>query len=157
MLTGLNNRRAFFEKSAVIDVNSRNRDCGYAVIIIDIDYFKKINDAHGHAVGDEVLKLLGRCLKSHLRATDIEGRIGGEEFAVTLVDTTLEQAKMIAEKLCAAIRKLSLKAYPHLKITVSCGVSVFTRASKRFADILEKADEALYRAKSAGRDCVVAI
>jgi len=156
MLTGLNNRRAFFEKSSVIDINSRNRDCSYAVIIIDIDHFKQINDTHGHAVGDEVLKALGSCIKNQLRATDIEGRIGGEEFAVTLVDTTLEQAKMIAVKLCAAIRKLTLKAYPDIKITVSCGVSIFDTACKTFTDILARADEALYRAKNSGRNCVAA-
>ena len=152
-LTGLNNRRAYFEKSHVIDINARNRDCGYAVMIIDLDYFKEVNDTYGHAVGDVVLKACAAIIKENLRATDIEGRVGGEEFAVTLVDTTLGQAVKIAQKLCDKIAA-AVMGSEAVKLTCSCGVTVYNAASKTFEDVLKRADEALYEAKMSGRNCV---
>ncbi len=153
-LTGLNNRRAFFEKSHVIDINARNRDCGYAVIILDIDYFKHVNDTYGHAEGDIVLKECAAIVKENLRATDIEGRIGGEEFAVTLVDTSLDQAITIAEKLCDKIAMIPMGTHA-INLTCSCGVSVYQPMASSFEMVLGKADEALYAAKASGRKCVI--
>ncbi len=153
-LTGLNNRRAFFGKSRVIDTNARNRDCGYAVMILDIDYFKQVNDTYGHAMGDSVLKESAEIIKENLRITDIEGRVGGEEFAVTLIDTTLEQAVDIGKKLCETIAATSMGS-ENVKLTCSCGVSSYHPESESFEEVLQRADEALYEAKSFGRNCVV--
>ncbi len=152
-LTGLNNRRAFFEKSYVIDINARNRNCGYAVIIFDIDYFKQVNDTYGHAVGDVVLKQSANVIKANLRATDIEGRIGGEEFAVTLVDTSLEQAMKIGKKICEKIAQTPMGTHA-INVTCSCGASTYHPEAETFEAVLAKADEALYSAKASGRNRV---
>lgn len=154
-LTNINNRRAYYVKSLAIDENARNDSSHYSVIILDIDYFKKINDTYGHAVGDEVLKALGNLLKRHLRHTDIEGRIGGEEFAITLSDTNLDDASIIANKLCDAISKISLNNKVEHKITASFGISEYHPESNSFEDILSTADEALYQAKESGRNSVI--
>ena len=155
-LTQLNNRRAYYEQSLAVDTHARTMHTHYAVILLDIDYFKKINDTHGHAIGDEVLKSLANVLKKNLREDDIEGRVGGEEFAITLVDTTLTEATVIAEKLCDAIANIQLENFEEVSITASFGVTEYHKESAHFEDILSKADEALYHAKVSGRNSVKA-
>lgn len=153
-LTKLNNRRAYYEQSIAIDARAREMHTHYAVILLDIDYFKKINDTHGHAIGDEVLKSLAQVLKTNLRTDDIEGRVGGEEFAITLVDTTLTEATTIAEKLCESIANIKLANFDEVSVTASFGVTEYHNDSIHFEDILSKADEALYHAKVSGRNSV---
>jgi len=153
-LTKLNNRRAYYEKSLAIHKNAKAKLCHYSVIILDIDYFKMINDNHGHAAGDKVLMLLANVIKDHLRDSDIEGRIGGEEFAITLIDTTLENARKIAKQLCEKIKNVTLAKCKDTCITASFGVSEYHVDSNLFEDILSKADEALYDAKTSGRNSV---
>lgn len=154
-LTHINNRRAYYIQSLAIDKNARNKLSHYSIIILDIDYFKKINDEYGHARGDEVLKSLGYLLKNNLRDTDIEGRIGGEEFAITLTDTNLDETIMIANKLCTEISKITLSTHNDLSITASFGISEYHPNSNSFEDILNSADQALFQAKQSGRNCVV--
>ncbi len=153
-LTGLNNRRAFFEKSSVIDTNARSKKCTYALLLLDIDRFKQINDGFGHAAGDRVLVKLADTLQKNLRATDIEGRIGGEEFAVTLTDTTLADAKNIAEQIRSVIAKIQIEGLEKIRLRISIGVAAFDASSKTFKAVLSHADEALYRAKASGRNRV---
>jgi len=153
-LTKLNNRRAYYERSLSVHHDAQNKACHYAVIILDIDYFKNINDTYGHAIGDEVLKTLANVLKNNLRENDVEGRIGGEEFAITLIDTTLENATNIAKKLCQEIENITLLGYDNIHVTASFGVSEYHINSKEFEDILDTADHALYQAKLSGRNNV---
>lgn len=152
-LTKLNNRRAYYEKSMSIHDDAHINACQYSVIMLDIDYFKTINDTYGHAIGDEVLKSLANILKKNIRTADIEGRIGGEEFAITLIDTTIQNATLIAKELCHEIENFRL-AYKNIQITASFGVSEYHKDAKDFEDILATADHALYQAKLAGRNTV---
>jgi diguanylate cyclase (GGDEF)-like protein len=140
-----------------------------SVLLLDVDHFKKINDRHGHLVGDRVLAALGKKLNEKLRKTDLAGRYGGEEFAVVLPLTDQEGAKIIAERVReGASEVVVLDEGNHVPITVSIGVATLTvnsPVSFHFSDdqlfdirqnILQSADEALYRAKNQGRNRVVA-
>lgn len=155
-LTGLNNRRAFYENSFIIDQKAREALCTYAVIALDIDNFKIINDTHGHAVGDEVLQRLAKIITETLDVSDINGRIGGDEFTITLHDTSVQDAMTLAQNMCVEISNLSLyKNDSHIPVTASFGVSAYHINSTSFEDILAKADEALYQAKTSGRNKVI--
>jgi diguanylate cyclase len=149
-LTGLPNRRALDER--LISEESRCAALGMklARLMIDIDRFKRLNDLHGHAVGDQALVLLARHLKSLTRRTDFVARYGGEEFAMLLPETSIEAAVNLAERLRAKLREEPLRPLGQdrpLPVTVSIGVS---------EQSLEEADAALYRAKEGGRDRVEA-
>ena len=126
--------------------------------MIDLDYFKRVNDNFGHDMGDEVLKALSRSCLDELREVDYFGRLGGEEFAVILTQTNLSNAKVVAERLRARIESLTLAARKKepLKVTISLGVATSTPSDKTFKDILKRADRALYQAKAEGRNRVVA-
>ncbi|PHS31532.1 MAG: hypothetical protein COA92_08150 [Sulfurovum sp.] len=155
-LTGLQNRRAFYKNSFMIDQKARESLCTYSVIAVDIDNFKTINDTHGHAVGDEVLQHLANIITDTLSDSDIHGRIGGDEFTITLVDTYIDDAVDLAKNMCSKISDIS--SYPGKKdipITASFGVSQFNIDSLSFEDILANADEALYQAKTSGRNKVI--
>ncbi|HIQ46455.1 MAG TPA: sensor domain-containing diguanylate cyclase [Sulfurovum sp.] len=155
-LTGLNNRRAFYEKSLVIDQKARRDLCSYAVIMLDVDNFKMINDTHGHAVGDKVLQNLARIITKNLGNADVHGRIGGDEFTITLHDISLNTAMTFAQNMCSEISNISLyKDDSHIPITASFGVSAYHSNSSSFEDILAKADEGLYLAKTSGRNKVI--
>jgi len=122
-----------------------------SVILLDIDYFKNVNDEYGHAVGDKVLVEFAKVIKSSLRAGDTVGRWGGEEFLIILPHTDLEKAEAVAQKLCQEIREYRFSIVEHK--TASCGVSTF-KHGVTIEQIIALADEALYEAKAAGRDCV---
>ena len=154
-LTDINNRRAYYIKSLAIDENARKGLSHYSIIMLDIDYFKKINDAYGHALGDEVLKSVGALLKKHLKETAIEGRIGGEEFAITLINTRLDDATAIADLLCTEISKITLSQHNDFKMTASFGISEYHPLSNGFEEILNCADQALFQAKESGRNRVL--
>jgi diguanylate cyclase (GGDEF)-like protein len=157
MLTGLRNRRFFQEQSSrEIDL-SRRHHRHMSVILIDVDHFKKFNDTYGHAIGDEVLKVMGKVLPESVRVSDIAARFGGEEFVVLCPDTDAQGAVMVAERIREAVslvRLFDLEGKPVRQITASLGVSSLMPQDQRLAEILERADTALYACKASGRNQV---
>ncbi len=155
-LTGLNNRRSFYKNSLLIDENARNNKVSYALILLDIDFFKKINDTHGHAMGDKVLKMIANVIIDTKRTADIEGRIGGEEFAITLIDTSINDAITLAKRLCTEVANITLHSkLGEITLTASFGVTAYHKDSSSFESILAVADKALYQAKQSGRNKVI--
>ncbi len=154
-LTGLANRRALmaFAKDAV--ERSQRDAVALAVLMIDIDHFKRINDSHGHAVGDQVLCHASRVLAAGLRERDRLGRVGGEEFVAVLPGATLAQARQVAERMRNAVEAARLIGPSgEVRFTVSIGVAGAQGAETADA-LLKRADEALYVAKKGGRNAVV--
>ncbi|WP_241654467.1 sensor domain-containing diguanylate cyclase [Granulicella sibirica] len=150
-LTGLRNRRAFDERLAIEFTRSRRHGRDLSVVLLDIDDFKKVNDQHGHAAGDAVLRKLAEVLGSTVRTTDMAARHGGEEFVVLLPDASVTKAVQWAERFRAALSEIS---FDHGKVTVSMGVAGLADA-RTAGDFVERADEALYAAKRGGKDAVV--
>jgi diguanylate cyclase (GGDEF)-like protein len=155
-LTNLLSRRAFkelFEKQFVYDQRHSNSLC---CVLIDIDNFKYINDKNGHHIGDKVLQLFASTCKSNIRKNDFIGRWGGDEFVLILPDTDLEQASLIAERLCDDITKLRLTIDGGcLSFSVSMGVSSLSDYTPSVKILLSEADKALYQAKHQGKSRVV--
>jgi len=128
-----------------------------SLIMLDLDFFKSVNDTYGHLIGDEVLRKLGSLLKSLVRSSDVVGRYGGEEFSILLTGTLIEQAHETAERIRMSIAKETLSStIPSLKMTVSMGVASFGSHTKSKKDLIEFADKALYKAKTEGRNKTVA-
>ena len=154
-LTGLPNRRYFDEFCGLL---ARRRRAGDAVgvLMIDIDHFKRLNDTHGHAVGDEVLRAVAGAIAGAVREDDVPARYGGEEFAVLLRNPSRAVAEGIGERVRAAVRALDLRDLRVPGTSVSIGVAVQQAPDQPIAELIEAADRALYRAKKAGRDRVVA-
>ncbi|EIK96992.1 Diguanylate cyclase [Pseudomonas sp. M47T1] len=152
-LTGLKNRRAFFEHGHQLFTYCQHQRVPLCAVMLDMDHFKHINDTYGHQAGDEVLRQIGRVISGSLRATDIHGRLGGEEFAVLLPDTSLAQAQGIAEQLLRTIA--DLRPLPVYRITASLGVAEVEGSGQDLHKLINNADKALYRAKAQGRNQVV--
>lgn len=156
-LTGVLNRRAF-EKQLDAEINRAGREnLSLGVILTDIDYFKTINDTHGHQTGDEVLKSFADFLSQQCRSYDFVGRFGGEEFILCLPGVGEKQAAMIANRLCSKAQNLQITApgLGSIKITASFGVAVLRKNESESIDsIIKRADKALYQAKTEGRNCV---
>ena len=127
----------------------------FSLLMIDIDSFKDLNYSFGHDAGDDAIRRLSKVLREGTRGIDLAARIGGEEFAVVLVETSKEGAFEVAERLRAAIKAIELPLAGH--ITASFGVAECPRDAQTAAEILKAADVALYEAKRNGRDRVVAI
>ncbi len=154
-LTGLNNRRSFEELAEREFKRAKRYGNALSALMLDLDWFKQINDAHGHAAGDEVLKNVARILTAALRETDLAGRIGGEEFAALLPETSTADAVEVAQRLRATIESANVgSAETPLKITASIGVSQRQDSDKELLTLLKRADAALYKAKDAGRNRV---
>jgi diguanylate cyclase (GGDEF)-like protein len=152
-LTGLYNRRGFFELARHELDRSRRFNRPLAVMMIDIDHFKDVNDQFGHAAGDLVLKELSRCYRETMREADLICRYGGEEFCILLPESDREGARVAAERLLAAIRAKTFTANDHgVKITVSIGVTAGPECNKPLDQLIEEADKALMNAKEEGRD-----
>lgn len=152
-LTGLNNRRAFFEHAhRMFKYCERNR-IPMCCLMLDMDHFKQINDTYGHQVGDEVLRQMGRVISKSFREDDVCGRLGGEEFAVLLPDTTIDVARRLAEQLLKTIAQL--KPEPIKAMTASLGLSCTDTSSGDLHTLINAADKALYRAKDLGRNQVI--
>jgi len=122
------------------------------VLMLDLDHFKRINDAHGHARGDLVLKQTTHAMQSTLRAGDIVGRFGGEEFVVLLPGADLEQAMSAAERCRAAVEKMTIPDAPYLSVTASVGVAAFPDHGEDLDELLKASDRAMYAAKANGRN-----
>jgi len=152
-LTGCYNR-AFFEKSAKEELERATRyQKPLSLLMLDLDYFKKVNDTYGHMAGDGVLKQVAATINDILRSSDIFGRFGGEEFVMLIPETTVEGAVNVAEKIRSAIENTVCPMAG--KITVSIGV-VERTADESLDDLYRRVDKQLYRAKTSGRNCVVA-
>ena len=152
-LSGLNNRRAFYEKGKMlVDYCQRNNEV-MSVIIMDIDHFKKINDKYGHAAGDATITQIGHILKKGMRKSDLCARIGGEEFGILLTTSLTDGAAQIAETLRQAVARTPIH-YNNKDFTIqaSFGVSV---GNVDLDTLLKRADASLYKAKAAGRNLVV--
>lgn len=157
-LTGLFNRRHFDSRFAVECLLARERQVVVSLVLIDIDFFKKINDSFGHQIGDIVLKTISKTLKTILRTSDIIARVGGEEFAALLFDTTPEDAMMAAEKIRKGIEDtpIPLAGFNQsIHVTVSLGIAGFIEANDTPESVYGAADAALYKAKGSGRNCIV--
>lgn len=154
MLTGAMTRRAFMAElgNAVSTWLRGGTPC--SLITFDLDHFKKINDTHGHALGDAVLSAVAHVVRAELRPCDRLGRIGGEEFAV-LVIADAEAALEIAERLRAVIEATLLREHPSIRFTGSFGVASCDEGIELRDALIEAADARLYQAKSFGRNCVV--
>jgi len=157
-LTELNNRGHFMEQAEKELSRSQRYEKDMAIFMMDIDFFKKINDSHGHKVGDIVLKKLADVCRQTLREVDIIGRIGGEEFAILLPETNHTEALEVAERLRLAVAesKVPMKDGLPVQYTVSIGVSSVTSADDNIDVLLSRADQALYQAKQSGRNRVCA-
>jgi len=155
-LTGLANRRQFFEQCEIILNQSTQADLLLAIIMVDVDHFKQVNDDYGHKSGDLALQKIAETSVSILREEDLIARIGGEEFAILLPLTGKKEALLIAEKLRSNIENCSLLSLDNEKIhiTVSLGVGFKQAGYCSVDELLNKADKALYRAKALGRNCV---
>lgn len=155
-LSGLPNRRAFFELAEQELKRAKRYASPLSVIMLDIDHFKQVNDNYGHAAGDAVICQLALAIGEVLRDTDVAARIGGEEFALLLPETTLAGAKIVAERLRAHIAVPSMQVeQQELTITASFGVVAYCTEEDTVDDLLAAADRLLYEAKGAGRNCVV--
>jgi diguanylate cyclase (GGDEF)-like protein len=154
-LTGLPNRRYFDEFCGLL-ARRRRADDVVGVLMVDIDHFKRINDAHGHEVGDEVLKAVAGAIAGAVREGDVPARVGGEEFAVLLRNPSERMAAEVGERVRAAVGALDLRGTGVSGVSVSVGVAVAVGPDESMAELLAEADRALYRAKRAGRDRVVA-
>ena len=157
-LTGTHNRGYLFDVGTRCIHTTRRYQRPLTVIILDVDHFKAINDTHGHAVGDAVLKALtGTCLEV-LRKTDIFGRYGGEEFVALLPETDLEGATISAERLRAAAESLIVEGMDaSIRVTISLGVTRLSPADTEIAQTIQRADKALYQAKTQGRNRAVVL
>lgn len=154
-LTGLANRRAFDEAAELEVQRTVRHNTPLALVLTDIDHFKVINDRFGHHVGDQVLQHFARVLSASVRNIDLVGRWGGEEFAILMPGTTLEEAAQAAERMRVAVENTPLPlADGELRTTASFGVAAFSAATPTMISLLGRADAALYRAKDKGRNRV---
>lgn len=155
-LTGLLNRRYFQERISEEIERSRRHHLPLSLIMLDMDNFKSINDTYGHVVGDEVLKVAGRCLRNSIRTIDVAVRYGGEEFTVILPQTTKEEAKVIADRICHEINKLDFPfEHPDIPFTASIGLATLPEDADSIDELIRNADVALYQAKTEGKNRVV--
>lgn len=149
LITGLRNRRAVMS-----DVHLATEQSNGIMMMIDLDHFKKINDTYGHTVGGDCLRAMADVLRQQVRANDVVGRLGGEEFGVFLVDAPKEAAQRIGERICAGALLTLSDADRVVTVTASIG-AVEMPKSDNIEAILTLADMAMYQAKDAGRGCLV--
>lgn len=148
-LTGAANRRAFEEQLAIELSRVDRHDQPLLLALVDVDHFKHVNDRHGHQVGDRVLVDLSERVRSQLRAVDLLARVGGDEWALLLPETGLDEGRAVLERVRASVGGRPLAGVP---VTVTAGLAVASRASSSAAVLYRAADRALYVAKAQGRD-----
>ncbi len=155
-MTGLNNRRFLEEYVETLMAGTKRHKGHLVILMIDLDFFKMVNDNHGHDAGDAVLKELAKVLRLSVRASDLVLRYGGEEFLIILQDTEVAKGMVVAENIRLAVEKLKIQVSGLvLQKTVSIGVSDFPGDGETFWQVVKFADIALYRAKDEGRNRVV--
>jgi two-component system, cell cycle response regulator len=157
-VTGVFNARYFQLRLGQEFATSIRSDLPLSIIIFDLDRFKSINDEYGHPAGDVVLKRVAQAIDGSVRAGDVTARVGGEEFAVLLPNTVCEDAHAIAERIRQTIKttKIELSSRKTVSVTISAGViSRADHPDSHFSELFELADQALFRAKNAGRDKVM--
>ncbi len=154
-LTGLHNRRALMERAALEWHRAERHGLRFCLIILDLDYFKHINDEHGHAAGDRVLIDLARVLRQSIREIDFVARLGGEEFVILMPDTDAEEARLAAERMRMRIAAMRVPvADGAIACTASFGLAEYSGDDADVAALVTRADQALYLAKASGRDQV---
>jgi len=152
-LTGLYNRRYWQERFDEMHKLCVRREKPSTALMLDIDHFKRINDTYGHQAGDKVIKMLAALIKRCVRETDLAGRYGGEEFAIILNDSSVEDAKIVAERIRQLAKRLVVEHEGEsISFTVSLGLAQFSPDFKGAMAWLECADQALYEAKENGRN-----
>lgn len=155
-LTEIANRRYFLDLANKELQRSQRYGQEFSLLMLDLDYFKVVNDSYGHGIGDQVLKKMTETTIHCLRNVDIFGRLGGEEFAILLPQTCTNQAEYVAERIRQNIEQIYLNIQDFLvKITVSIGISIYQEGDEKIEDILKRADRALYQAKAQGRNRVI--
>ncbi len=156
-LTGLYNRRYFDRHLSLMLEKAREQERDMAVMLIDMDFFKAVNDNHGHDIGDAVLREFSQRLRRNIRGVDLACRFGGEEFVVLMPDTDFDQAQGVAERVRMAVAERTFEANGVRALTVTCsvGVALNEHHTDTPETILKRADIALYRAKREGRNRVV--
>jgi diguanylate cyclase (GGDEF)-like protein len=156
-LTGLINRRRFLEIAENTFIRAKTEKGPLAMIMLDIDHFKNVNDLHGHKAGDQVLTAVAASIKRSLRGNDIAGRYGGEEFIVLVEGATPDQCLAIVERIRQAVARLSIQIEQSVvKVTISLGLASMIPDPALTLDVLiNNADQALYKAKQQGRDRAV--
>jgi two-component system, cell cycle response regulator len=157
-LTGLHNRRYMESHLATLAEQASSRGKPLALMILDIDYFKAINDSYGHDAGDDVLREFAVRIRKSIRGIDLACRYGGEEFIIVMPETDLHVASLVAERLRRSIAGESFsinKGAKRIEVTISIGLTTLERKGEAVADVLKRADTALYRAKHDGRNRVV--
>lgn len=157
-LTGLYNRRKFYELANQELSRSHRTKSPVSLMMIDIDHFKQINDTYGHAMGDMVLQSLADTMQHALREMDVIARLGGEEFAILLPETSLKQTTELAQRLRLKIANESVAVAEgaEIKFTVSIGIDEWRESDPNLDALLNRCDTAMYQAKNSGRNCVVA-
>ena len=155
-LTGLYNRTWLADMLPKLVARARTQGSPLALLMVDLDNFKKFNDTHGHLIGDAALCAAANVIRDGLRPSDFAVRYGGEELMAVLPETTAERAQLVAERLCQQMRQVVL--FPDMRVpmphlTACFGVAVLDSNGDETA-LIEAADAALYRAKEAGRNCV---
>lgn len=155
-LTKLHNRGYWEERMQEEFLRAKRTRQPCSLILFDIDYFKDVNDEYGHQAGDEVIRVTAEQVRKKVRATDIAGRYGGEEFGIVLIDTDADSARYLAERLRKAIEALTVDYEGcDITFTISLGVAEVTEDIEHVHQWLEYADLALYHAKTSGRNCVM--
>ena len=157
-LTGLFNRRYMETHLRTLVEQSAARNKPITVLVLDIDYFKAINDSYGHDAGDDVLREFALRMRKATRNIDLACRYGGEEFVIVMPETDMAVATVVAERLAAGSPPSlcdPARRARHLEVTISIGIAALSSASDTAASILKRTDQALYRAKRDGRNRVV--
>jgi diguanylate cyclase (GGDEF)-like protein len=155
-LTEIPNRRYFLDLANKELQRTQRYGQEFSLLMLDLDYFKNVNDTYGHAAGDEVLIQMTKTTTNCLRNVDIFGRLGGEEFAILLPQTCKQQAEYVAERIRKNVAETSVETPDALiTITLSIGITIYQKEDQKIEDILKRADQALYEAKAQGRNRVI--
>ncbi|WP_369814409.1 GGDEF domain-containing protein [Lysinibacillus sp. ZYM-1] len=154
-LTQVYNRRAFFQQCSQAYVEAKGASIPFTVVLIDIDYFKNVNDTYGHAVGDQLLIHVVKVCHGELKKGELFARYGGEEFVLALKGYTLSEGEALADQLCQSVELQPLvTTQGPITATISCGVAEGTNVEDTLYQLLNKTDKELYSAKHAGRNRV---
>ena len=151
-LTDVLNRRSLVEALGQQKGRADRYGAFFSILMVDIDFFKRVNDTHGHPAGDAVLARFAKAAAASLRQSDVFGRYGGEEFLAVLDQTLLDGACIVGERMCGMAKRLQFEEFDAaLRVTISVGIAQY-RPREEWQGLIERADQALYRAKAAGRD-----